>query len=676
MGNLQQNRPITKITMLWLLCSVSLTSLPHLFHLPITIIGIFIALFITASLIHLKKIKTPHKFIRYFLTILIVAYILFNYGTLIGQDAGVALLISMSAIKLLEIFSQRDVYISVLIGFFTLVTHFLYSFSFGIVLYVFFCAVILLSTLLELSKSSDSNQLHIGTNAKFSSIVFMQSIPIMLVLFFFFPRIDSPLWSFKSNTQSGTTGLSEDMEMGMINSLSHSNAVAFRVEFLNNTPDNHLLYWRGPVLTHTDGRRWNKNANDHEPDIYIRRIPFSQTHDVISYKVTLEPSENAWYFALDLPMTTPKNTLLTAGYQIISQKPINQPVRYQVTSSLNYRLKQAYRNELVDALQLPENINSRTLELGQRFKENFSTPSDIISAALRYFVDNNFTYTLNPPLLTSNDPVDQFLFDTQRGFCEHFSAAFTILMRSAGVPARVVTGYQGGEYNPLGQHLTVRQRDAHAWSEVWIESLGWVRVDPTSVIAPNRIESGANEILAQAESSSAFLFNNKFILNIQHSIDWMDNQWTQWVVNYDKKKQRSFMSDLGLHGWTQIILTMTAILASICSLFAIYIIYHHQSRLTPQMTLWHKFCGKLEAIGLPKLPHEGPRDYQQRVIAQRPDLQKTIEPIFKDFIELLYAKQTNKALEVSLKHAIQQFKPKALGNKKTFFSLFSNKPVT
>ena len=657
-ANFQNNHPITHITMTWLLCAVFLTSLPHLLNLSIIISSIFVVLFIVAILIHLKKIKTPHKFTRYVLTILIVALVLFNYGTLIGQEAGVALLVTMSAIKLLEMFSLRDVYISVLINFFILVTHFLYSFSFGILIYAFCCAIILLSTLLELSKHSMTNRLDVVENTKYSLGVFLQSVPIMLVLFFFFPRIDSPLWGMQSHQQSGTTGLSDNMQIGTINSLSQSSAVAFRVEFKDKIPDNNQLYWRGPVLTYTDGRNWNVSSSENNQQRFITRIPFSSTQQTVSYTVTMEPNEHSWYFALDLPINIPKDSRLTEGYQIVSNKPINQPVRYQVTSATEYQLKPLHKNELTEALQLPMNINQRTVSLGKRLMNSYDSKIQIINAALDYFVEKDFSYTLYPPLLSSNDPIDQFIFSTRRGFCEHFSAAFTTLMRAAGIPARVVTGYQGGELNPLGDHLTVRQLDAHAWSEVWLDQIGWVRIDPTSVIAPNRINAGANETFAQTASSRSFLFNSPLMRNVIHSIDWIDNQWTQWVVNYDQNKQSNFMQNLGLNGWFQIIMTMTLILSLFSAFIAFYVIYRHRLHYPVQVTLWNRFCEKLAKVGLARQPHEGPRDYYHRIVTLQPSLKATVKPIINDYIKLNYSGQSDKNLEVSLKQAIAKFDPK------------------
>ena len=667
----RQNIP--QVTLIWLLSGLGLTTLPHLERLPLVISAIFVSIFTLSLFIHTKKIKRPNKFVRLTLTLLIVFIVSMTHGTLIGQGASISLLIAMCAIKLTEIFSDRDIYISVLIGLFVLITHFFHSYSLLLMIYLFGCILILLSTLVSLNRSCSPKQANIRSNLKLSLSVLLQGLPIMIILFFFFPRFGSPLWGLPNNASSGTTGLSDSMEIGNIGSLIQSNAVAFRAEFDNYIPQNSKLYWRGPVLTYTDGRKWLTESSVKNKQNFINRVPFTLAEDNISYTITLEPSNNPWLFALDLPTTIPDRGRLSSTYQLITDDVINQPLRYKLNSATNYAVEQNYRTELVEALQLPADVNTQAVELGKSLREKFNSSSQITAAALDYFSTQNFTYTLQPPVLNSTHPVDQFLFQTRRGFCEHFSAAFTVILRAAGIPARVVTGYQGGDLNPLGDYFIVRQRDAHAWTEVWMDSKGWVRIDPTSVVAPDRITDGSDEIFEQSETRQPlFSYSNPLFNSIRYSLDWANNRWTQWVINYDHKRQNNFFSNLGLHNWTNAILVMVFLVTSIASLIALYVVYQNRYRLPPQLSLWYKFCHKLEQIDLPRYPHEGPKDYYHRIIIKRPELDDVIKPIIDGFIQLNYANSNDKTIENQLRQAVNQFKPKAENEKRLWFGIRSS----
>ncbi len=653
-----KNDPVSAVVMAWLLSAIGLSVIPHLLRLPLIVTVIFISVFLFALLIQLNKIKAPNKIGLFFLTVAIVLMVFFSHGTLIGRDAGISLLVAMCAIKLLEVSTHRDVYITVLIGFFVLVTHLFYSYSLLFMLYLLVCLILLLSTLLEVSRCEHIKYAHIKNNIAFSSTILLQSVPIMLILFFFFPRFASPLWGLPNESLSSSTGLSNSMEIGSINSLIQSDAVAFRVEFKDASPENKHLYWRGPVLTQTDGRSWYTNAAANSHQRFTTHVPFSETKNIVSYTVTMEPSKNPWIFALDLPTSIPRNSRLTSNYQLIYNEPINGPILYRTRSALNYKIGKNNPHELSESLQLPEGINPRTVAYGKALGDRYANSQYIINAVLDHFNKNDFSYTLTPPLLNTDNPIDLFFFNTKRGFCEHYSAAFTILLRAAGIPARIVTGYQGGETNPIGNYLIVRQRDAHAWVEVWLDDIGWMRVDPTSAIAPNRIESGSSEIFPNSEKSELFSLYNPMLINLRYSLDWVNNQWTQWVINYDYNQQSSFLNKLGLQDWSKILFTMVVLLMLFCGMLAIYILHKSKINLSPQNNYWNKFCHKLSKIGFTKHPYEGPRDYYRRIVHIRPDLNDEIKPIFDTYIKINYASQNRKLLEKHFKQTIKKFNPR------------------
>src|SRR5207247_709262 len=308
---------------------------------------------------------------------------------------------------------------------------------------------------------------------------------VMLLLFFLFPRVQGPLWGMPQDAYSGVTGLSETMSPGSISSLSLSDAIAFRVKFETGPPSRAQLYWRGPVLSDFDGLAWRVGL----PQLR-RNMSIEATGSPVDYEVTLEPHNRNWMFALEMPARLPPSARLTSEYLVISLTPIRSRIRYEMRSFPKFQAASgANPEDLALALRLPRGVNPRSLALAREWRESLADNSAIVRRAIEFFRGSRFEYTLQPPALGQNS-VDEFLFDTKQGFCEHFASSFVFLMRAAGVPARVVTGYQGGDTNPVDGYMVVRQADAHAWAEVWLAENGWTRVDPTAAAVPVRIELG------------------------------------------------------------------------------------------------------------------------------------------------------------------------------------------
>ena len=626
---------ISRSTTIWLLLSLLFAFAPHTLRLPITISAICLFLGLWRLAIERHPTATlPHRAVRALLLCTILITIYLHFGTLFGRDAGTSLLACMLALKLLEMDSVRDYVIVILLGYFLAITLVLYNQTFPMAVYMFAVAFMLTATLIDLNLPQQNKSIRL--NLKLAAKLFTQALPVMLILFFLFPRIPGPLWSLPQDKDSGTTGISGEMSMGSISNLSQSNKIAFRVAFEEEVVDNDLSYWRGPVLWQTDGKNWstgNSKPTNHN-------LSYRPTGAPISYTVTLEPHNQKWLYGLDLPATAPSQAVINRDFQLITKTEIKELTRYKMSSYSEYQTGPLTADERARALQLPANRNSRTVALGQQWRQQLQSSQAIVSHALQYFNQQPFSYTLKPPLLGS-DPVDEFLFETQQGFCEHYAASFTTLMRAAGIPTRIITGYQGGDFNPIGNYLIVRQRDAHAWTEVWLEKRGWVRIDPTASVAPERIEDGAESAFSELfDRQSTFQFNNDFLtsnwLKLRYGWDSMNNSWNQWVIGYDSLKQSRLLSRIGIESVKQMAAAM--VIAIITVLIALLLIskYHNRQKQDVISSAYQRFCRKLSTIGIQRLPHEGPVDYAQRIIKHRPDLEPQILEINDLYIALKY----------------------------------------
>jgi transglutaminase-like putative cysteine protease len=433
----------------------------------------------------------------------------------------------------------------------------------------------------------------------------------MLILFILVPRIPGPLWGITSEQRAGVTGLSNSMSPGKISNLILSNDVAFRVEFKNEVPAQNKLYWRGPVMAMFNGRLWYQSKRES-----IDRLNIQVFEQPVEYTVTLEANGERWLLALDIPTQLVDDSVLTADFQLTSIKKINDLRRYTLKSRLDY---QVGLQESVDYLQLASNFpvknNPRTIALGRDLAQRYDNPQDIVQHGLAMFRDQDFVYTLNPPILLDNE-VDRFLFESKRGFCENFAGSFALLMRTAGIPARVVTGYQGGEYNRVGDYLIVRQSDAHAWTEVWMKDRGWVRVDPTAAVSPGRIEQGLDEALSGA--NSGFRINNRSPIfgNLLYNWDNLQHGWNDWVLDYDHRKQSDFLRDLqvGIDDWGDMIFALVAMMLLVTGGYWLVSWFRERPRKPEQYEIYfNQLLKKLQKLGLEKPPSEDTRAFLQRV---------------------------------------------------------------
>jgi transglutaminase-like putative cysteine protease len=624
----------------WLTAALVLVAVPHAARLPLWLTLLAGAMCIWRVHLARGQLALPARWLLMAIVTASTAAIFLHYRTLLGRDAGVALLVLMISLKLMETRSQRDGMVLAFIGYFLVITNFFYTQSIPTALYLLVCVWFITAAMIGLQYTREPAvyRVQLRNQLRTSAVMLAQSAPLMVVFFVLFPRVQGPLWGMPSDAFAGVSGLSDNMSPGSINKLVLSDEVALRAEFAGAVPLPNKLYWRGPVLLDFDGRTWTA-----PPRPLLNRIELERRAGPARYSVTVEPHNRRWLFALDMPGALPPGALITPDYLLLSQTPVTSRRRYEVESYLDYTFGTGSSNLLLRrALQLPPGFNPRTLELGRELRSRYGNNGDnaaIMNAALTYFREQKFTYTLEPPLL-GRDSVDEFIFTTRQGFCEYFSSAFVVLMRAAGVPARVVTGYLGGEYNPLGNYLIVRQSDAHAWSEVWIENRGWVRVDPTNSVSPARAESGLAAALPDSALLPRGLLNSKnpLLHQLALTLDSIANTWNQTVLGYNLESQRALLYRAGLDGDTWRTLATLLIVATIVTTLALALLTLAQRRRTrePALAAYRKFCTKMARAGVVRGAAEGPLDYAARIARARPELAHSTHVITQLYVALRY----------------------------------------
>ncbi|HED16253.1 MAG TPA: DUF3488 domain-containing protein [Gammaproteobacteria bacterium] len=613
----------------WLLATLSVVLLPHVTHIPLWVSLTWIAIAFWRYVIARYKYKLPSALVRLTLVLTAIIAVVAQFGTLLGRDAGVSLLIVMLALKLLEIRQQRDVIITLFLAYFLILSQFLFDQSAFMVIYLVLGSWLVTSTWMLSQQTMISSRRALKQGA----VLLLQSIPVMLILFLLFPRIQGPLWKLPGDSEMARTGISDSMSPGSISKLSLSNEVAFRVEFEQNTPEHSTLYWRGPVLWDYDGRSWHNNTSAQKVKTWV-----ASTGKPVRYSVTLEAHNRRWLFGLDYVVAPESNMTITTDGQLLSRNKVDERIRYKLVSRpvANWppTLPAAQRSR---ALEIPPNGNPRSRQMAQRLSQEYPDIQQRTHYLLQYFGQDPFTYTLNPPRLGKNS-IDEFLFTTRRGFCEHYASSFVFIMRASGIPARVVTGYQGGEYNTLGNYLIVRQSDAHAWAEVWLDQQGWVRIDPTAAIAPERIEYGIEAALPEALPVLGLLRTNiSFLRNLVLAWDGVNNLWNIWVMSYGPELQNSVLRRLGILNWTQMAIWMTALSSLIVALYLlVWWKKERQSINDPVVNAYMQLCRKLQRAGIRRRTWEGPLDFAQRIKKIRPDLYTSIGPVLHAYQALRY----------------------------------------
>jgi transglutaminase-like putative cysteine protease len=622
-----------------LLLAMAVLAAPHAQRLPMWVTGALVACIGWRALVTWHGWPLPARWILVVLAIVLSAGVILSYGPVLGRDASVALLAVMMGLKCLELRALRDAQVVICLGYFLIITNFLYS-------QTMLTAAVMLAVLMWLTATTVMLQdrgrqlqpLHAG---RLAGTLVLYAAPLMLALFLLFPRVQGPVFGFPQATSSGVTGLSDSMSPGDLSNLGLSDEVAFRVQFHGTPPRVSDLYWRGPVLWDFDGRTWRSNQPPSGTGQYDVLSP------PIQYTVTLEAHHTRWLFAIDLPGSQPPVTELTSDLQLIAQRPVRLRERYTINSHLDYRLGVTETpGALQRALRLPAGFNPRSVRLASELRARAADDRDVVEQALNVFRTQLFFYTLVPPEL-GRDSVDEFLFDTRRGFCEHYASAFVFLMRAAGVPARVVTGYQGGEMNPVGNYLLVRQAEAHAWAEVWLRGAGWVRVDPTAAVSPARIQVGMAAAVPRSDPVPLALRTDLELLkHIRMTLDAVTNSWNQWVLGYTPDRQRRLFSGAGLGtpSWGDLALMMLVVSALVVAAIAALTLKRLHEGQDAVQSAYRRFAKKLARRGIVRAPAEGPVDFARRAASQDPALADAVARVTDLYVALRYGTAPRSAL--------------------------------
>lgn len=642
---------------LWLLTPLFLAALPHFTRAPLWL-GLACS---SLWLLRLAAVARPHLIpsrpLRLVLTLLCVAGVYASYGLLLGPEPGTALLLLLLGLKPLETKGYRDQLVIVLLTYLLVLLHFLVSQSLPAAGYM--VAVVLLNTAAMLGLVHNQSQGHPGFRLRLAGILVLQALPVMLLLFVLFPRLPGSLWGLFQKPETATTGLSETLNPGDVSMLLQSSELVFRVAFEGSSPPVDRLYWRALVLWDTDGRIWSAGDPDFEQDQQDLVVPSTEP---LRYTLTMESHDRQWIPALEMPVAIPDGMIFTPDMRVQLPAPLRQRTQYALASSLEYRLDRLRPAERRQALNLPATGNQRSRSLAQTWRASLRDPQTIVDAALDMFRRESFIYTLSPPLL-GEESVDDFLFRTRSGYCEHYAATFTFLMRAAGIPARVVLGYQGGNFNPLGEYFAIRQYHAHAWSEVWLPNAGWTRVDPTSVLAPERIAVGAEALVPNIGvprilSSREINWAITLWRNLTMGWDAANTLWNQWVLDFGVERQKRLLERLGLGAsrlerFTYLLLALIGSCLAAGALYGVLLL-GNRPRPHPADRQYIRFCKQLARLGIKRDPAEGPLDFARRASASRPDLAADVMAVSRAYIQARYA-QDDKGATIRLKRLVRSF---------------------
>ncbi|MGH8426963.1 MAG: transglutaminase TgpA family protein [Gammaproteobacteria bacterium] len=561
-----------------------------------------------------------------------LAIVVATFRTFGGAEAGSAFLILMVALKALESRSRRDFRLLTMTALLLLAANFLLLRSLPLALYS--AAVIWAGATVALRP--DAPRAAAWTLARRGGGLLLAALPVAAVLFLLFPRLPGPLFRFAAPQTAAVSGLSEMMEPGSIGALASSDAVAFRVKFEEAVPVPSERYFRGPVFTRYDGRRWLPAPE--RPGIGF----FQPRGRAIRYRVLERSNGTRYLFALALPRTVDTAARFAPDYALLAPDRLWNDIAFSAISYPNYSAGFTLAPRVrAAALELPPGIDPRARALAAQWRRESATPQALVFRALAWFRDKPYYYTLTPPTLSGPNRVDEFLFTTRRGFCEHYASAFAVLMRAAGLPSRIVTGYAGGTVNPYDGWLVVRQADAHAWDEVWFAGRGWVRVDPTAVIPAARVEPSARAAAASGAGAMAGLYaaQGGLLRHIGELWDAANTAWTQYVVGYGPELQQRLLERFGLGGSTPFVLAIAMIAAAFAGGFVVFLL----SLLRPRRRasdaprrLYERWCRRLARRGVARSPYEGPLAFLARIAVARPALYPEAEAVTLLYVRARY----------------------------------------
>jgi transglutaminase-like putative cysteine protease len=638
---------------------LGLALLAHVTTLPLWLPVIVVACVTIRLLLARSGRGAPPRGILIAVAALAMPLLFLRFHTFNGLVAGTALLSVTAGLKLLETKTQRDIYIITLIIYFVSLAALLEGDSFWLLAYLIGVCWLTTATLLRATSSGPAPGWR--RSLRYGGRVLAQALPLALVFWLLFPRFASPLWQIPNDSKTAASGLSDTMSPGDINQLALSDEVAFRVRFDSAAPPASERYWRGPVLDSFDGHTWTRatyGSGGAPP-------PLQPQGPAYHYTVMMEPHQHRWIFMLDWPSTWDRpRAELSNDYTLMQYEPLSRPVDVVGTSYTRVQYSEPLKPRTrTRDLQQPRDRNPRTQQLAREMRSAHADDLELVRAVLDMFRQQPFYYTLTPPKLADNS-VDEFLFDTKRGFCGHYASAFAALMRAAGIPARVVTGYHGGTLNPYGDYWILRQSDAHAWTEVWIEGRGWMRIDPTAAIAPERIERGlADAVSADDPLASRWQRNTPWFAGARLRLDLLREVWRERILDFNQDSQRKLLEFLKIPEPDGQKLVM--VLAAAMALVLAWLTWQVHRELAPPSKdvaarTYARLCAKLAAAGIARRPHEGAEAYALRVAQLRPDLADTVTALCRHYSSLRYATPSARITLGQFQAGVRAFRPKGL----------------
>ncbi|MDF1693365.1 MAG: DUF3488 and transglutaminase-like domain-containing protein [Zhongshania sp.] len=605
-------------SVMWLLIAQLVAIVPQLGSLPVWIIGVWAAVAVWYWRIVTRAWSFPPRWVKACLLLAVVAGVYFSFSSLFSLEAMIAVLVLAIILKLLELKTARDHWLVLMLSYFVVACGLLFSQQIGALL----LALIQITLLLMAQQSLYRRDAKALPMLRAVAVMGLQSLPLMLMLFVIFPRI-GPLWTMPLPGGEAVTGMSDSLEFGDIAKLSQSGALAFRVRFHGAKPAPEDLYWRGLVLDEFDGRRWRRSSWSQ----WSNKIAApALTRPLLNYTVTLEAGAHKWLYALPLAVVQRDDVYYSNQHQWLASRPLTGRLQYAVSSQpVRYLPDANAKATAVSAnnLRLAGNTNPRARALAAEWLLQWPDKSDRVAAAIAYFKQNAFIYTLTPSRLGQNS-VDEFLFNTRQGFCEHFAGSFVFLMRAAGVPARIVVGYQGGEFNDRDGYLLVHQSDAHAWAEVYIDGQGWQRVDPTATVAPSRVRLGAEAVFRGQDGYLAgdamSLRKYEWAKRMRYFVDNINYAWARWVLNYDSGIQNNFLlkvlGDINPQRLMLLVLMAGGVPLGVAAFFSL-----RQSRVAGEDLAARYYLASCSALARRRLVRrsgETPDDFAQRVQREQP----------------------------------------------------------
>jgi protein-glutamine gamma-glutamyltransferase len=658
--------PVDTQRLLWTAAIVVGASLPHWLVLSswtLGLLGVAVAWRLAVAMLGWPMVP---RLVRWLMALVAFLGVLFEYRTLNGAEAGTALLVVMVALKFLEAKTQRDQLVLILISYFMMFASVLTER--GPLTAAYLVVLVWVTTVALLQLGRQGPLLPSRVTAAIAGRLLLHAIPVMVVLFVLFPRLPGPLWSLPGSTSSGATGLSDTMSPGDITNLGLSDEVAFRVEFRSRPPRASALYWRGPALTRFNGRTWSMPQGGRRGERVADTIEYRG--EPIRYHVMLEPTGRNWAFALDMPesWSRDRGLRMASDYQLgtFFGGSRTRVLDYEVTSYVDYSAREPLTPREIDEFRsLPEGSSPRARALAASWLTDHPTPGEIIDRAMDYLRSQPFQYTLTPPALGAQ-PVDEFLFETREGFCEHYASALTVLMRAAGLPARVVMGYQGGELNTIGDYYIVRQSDAHAWTEVWLADRGWVRVDGVAAVAPERVAIGSSRWSGASRTAVDRVLQLGWLRRTALLWDAVNTRWRAWVIGYGPDVQRALLRSFGIRDlalterWTLLLsLTVATTIAVLLALRAYLGWRERQPRgVDPAARLYAAFARELARRTVaPRAPSEAPTTYAARASEAMPQAAADIDAITESYLRARYEPDPERTALAELRARIAAFRP-------------------